>query len=118
MTVVATGLVAVAATLAVTAAAAGALALGATRAQGAADASALAAASDARDRRALGEPYRTGSGGGEAPPCRIARDVASRWGATVTSCVVAVGGVVTVEVGVSVGVGGVSATATAGPRSR
>ena len=118
MTIVTVGLVAVAACLAVTAALAGALALGATKAQGAADASALAAAWDARDRRALGQAYRNYSGSnGEAAPCRVAREVAGRWGAGVASCVVGAGGVVTVEVRLAVGLGEVGATARAGPSS-
>lgn len=114
MTIVTVGLVAIAATLAVTVAIAGGLALGATKAQGAADASALAAASDARDRRALGQAYR----GADPAPCRAAREVAERWGVAVASCVVGTGGVVTVKVGVAVSVGEVSATANAGPNSR
>jgi hypothetical protein len=114
MTIVTVGLVAVAATLAVTVSLAGALVLGETRAQGAADASALAAAFDARDRRALGQAYR----GADAPPCRIAREVARRWGAALASCVVGAGGVVTVEARVPVGPGDASATARAGPSSR
>ena len=114
MTIVTVGLVAVAACLAVTVALAGALALGATKAQGAADASALAAAWDARDRRALGRAHN----GADAPPCRVAREVAARWGAAVASCVVGAGGVVTVEVRLAVGPGEVVATARAGPSSR
>ncbi len=119
MTVVTVGLVAVAAVLAVVVALAGALAIGETKAQGAADASALAAASDARDRRALGQAYRGSPyGGTDAAPCRVAREVAEGWGAAVSSCGVEPGGVVTVEVKIAVGVGEVSATARAGPNSR
>jgi hypothetical protein len=114
MTIVTVGLVAVAAALAVIVALAGALALDKTKAQGAADASALAAASDARDRRALGQSYR----GADPPSCRVAREVAERWGAAVASCGVGPGGVVTVEVTVAAGVGEVGATAKAGPTSR
>jgi hypothetical protein len=112
MTIVTVGLVAVAAALAVAVGLGGGLALAETKAQGAADASALAAASDARDRRALGQAYR----GADAAPCGLAREVAERWGAAVASCVVGTGGVVTVEVKVPVSVGEVSATAKAGPR--
>ena len=114
MTVVTAGLVAVAAILAVAVGLAGALTLGRTRAQGAADASALAAASEARDRRALGEAYLGADGG----PCLAAREVAERWGATLTSCVALTGGVVTVDVAIAVGVSEASATARAGPASR
>lgn len=113
MTLVTVGLVAVAAVLAVVVGVAGGLALGRTKAQGAADASALAAASDARDRRALGGAYR----GVDAASCSVAREVASKWGATVASCVVGAGGVVTVSIDISVSLGDVRATAKAGPRA-
>ena len=114
MTIVTVVLVAVGAILAVAVGLAGALARAQTEAQGAADASALAAASDARDRRALGQPY-LGEG---AAPCRVAGDVAARWGASVAACVVRTGGVATVEVRVAMAFGEVSATANAGPRSQ
>jgi hypothetical protein len=113
MAIVTVGLVAVAAVLAVVVGLAGGLALGKTKAQGAADASALAAASDARDRRAQGFVY----GGQNAPSCSIAREVARRWGATVTMCAVGPGRVATVTVGLSVSLGELRATARAGPRA-
>ncbi len=112
MTVVTVGMVVIAAILAATVAIAGGVAASRTRAQGAADASALAAAFDARDRRALGFAYR----GPNAPPCRVADEVARRWGAILRSCGVGPGGVVSVEVTMPTSVGEARATARAGPR--
>jgi hypothetical protein len=114
MTVVTVGLVVIAATVATALAVAGSLAATQTRAQGAADASALAAAFDARDRRALGFAYR----GANAPSCRVAGEVSARWGASLASCSVGPGGVVSVEVSLPARVGEVGAAARAGPSSR
>ena len=114
MTVVTVGLVVIAVTLAATLAVAGGLAGAKTRAQGAADASALAAAYDARDRRALGFAYR----GVNAPSCRVAAEVAERWGGIVTTCAVSAGGAVSVEVTMPAPLGDARATARAGPRRR
>ncbi len=113
MTVVTVGMVAVAAILAATVALAGDAAAARVRAQGAADTSALAAAFDARDRRALGFAYM----GANASSCRDANEVARRWGASLASCQVDPGGVVSVEVTMPSRIGEVRAASRAGPRS-
>ena len=91
-------MVAVAAALVVAVAAAGALTAASSRAQGAADASALAAASEARDRRAMGWIERPDGG----DPCHEAMAVTERWGLVLMDCEVNPDGTVTTTVGTHV----------------
>ena len=91
---VAVGLLAVAATLVAGVGAAGALAVAASRAQGAADACALAVAYEARDARVTGE--------GRGRICGEAYSAAAEWGVRVTACRVDENGGATVTVDIRV----------------